>query len=142
MALTYITLGIVLVLAVLVFLIYRRMSQLEQDVKHRLDDITLSHTISDLFSKNMGSQNVYILANGVFRKAREQFKLKAKSYSEIIEEVKRTPEMEHTMREALIDFFEQVMLISYQKDQPTEEEKEELKRKVKLIMQMFQKAQR
>ncbi|RME31469.1 hypothetical protein D6789_02640 [Candidatus Woesearchaeota archaeon] len=124
--------------AVASYVLFRKLSELERRHRKTLGEISLNSKLSEIFAGNVNKENIYTLAHHLFQHAKRRYNLKAKSHDELIRELKMKENIEAQLRDALIDFFENLMLISYKKDNVSEEEKEALKNKIKIIVSHLQ----
>ena len=133
-----IVLGFTVVVTILNFylitLIYKKLSGVVGDFKSRISDMDMNSKISTMFSRGNPMKNVDELAGMLFRNVKKHFGFRARSYSELIEEVKATQKMKDEMKEPLIDFFDEIIHISYRTDVLSEEDEEDFKRKIKIII--------
>ena len=109
----------------------------ERKIKDQLEQLRTETKLSDIFSGEGKSGNVYALANNLFRTVKQRFQLEAKSYTEIVRELEHA-HMPADLREALIDFFEHMILISYKDHDVPAHERDQLKSKIRLIMKRLE----
>lgn len=124
--------------AIFAYMLYRKIEALGKHHRKVMGEMSLNSKLSELFAGNMDKENIYTLARHLFQHAKKRYNLQAKSHDELIKELKMKENIEGQLRDALVDFFENLMLISYKKDQVSEEEKEALKGKIKLIITHLQ----
>ncbi len=120
--------------AVASFFLYRKLEALGRHHRRVVGEMTLNSQLAELFSGSMNKESIYTLAHQLFQHAKKRYNLKARSHDELIKELRSKENIKEELREAMIDFFENLMLISYKKEKVSDEEKEELKRKIKLII--------
>lgn len=92
--------------------------------------------ISNVFSGSDEDKSIHDLANDLFKEAKTRYNLKAHSYSDMIKELSQIDNIEDDMRDALIDFFEHMIVISYKEEGGPhfEHEMAYLKKKLKVIV--------
>ncbi len=112
----------------------KKVSSIVGDFKNKLSDIGIDSKISTMFTDGGSMKSVDDLASLLFKNIKRHFGFKAKSYAEIIEEIKISPKIKGEMKDALTEFFEEIIHISYRKDVLTEKEEEDFKKKVKIIL--------
>lgn len=117
--------------------VVRRLWTWELKIKDQLEQLRTETKLSDIFSGQGRSENVYALANNLFRTVKQQFGLEATSYTEMVRELEHA-HVGTELREALIDFFEHMILISYKDHDVPTEERDQLKGKIRLIMKKLE----
>lgn len=132
-----ILLGLLLLFAGIIGFFVRRLWIWEIKIKEQLDQLRTETRLSDIFSGQSGSENVYALANNLFRTIKKEYKLEATSYTQIVRELEHA-HISTDLREALIDFFEHMILISYKDHEVPASEREQLKSKIRLIMKKIE----
>ncbi len=95
----------------------------------------LEETLTNL---TQNSNSIHELANQLFMNVKTVFGLKSKTYSLAIKEIEEKP-LDPKIKELLLDFFNDMILISYKDENITETEKEDLKQKIKVIMNLLEK---
>jgi hypothetical protein len=115
----------------------RRLWLWELKIKDQLEQLRTETRLADIFSGQGGSENVYALANNLFRTVKQQYKLEAKSYTQIVRELEHA-HIPTDLREALSDFFEHMILISYKDHEIAASERDQLKSKIRLIMKKIE----
>lgn len=116
----------------------RRLWKWEVTIKEQLDQLRTETKLSDIFSGNGAGENVYSLSNQLFRTLKQQFALESASYTQMVRELEHASKIPQELREALIDFFEHMILISYKDHDIPEEERDQLKSKIRLIMKRLE----
>ncbi|MFT4307892.1 MAG: hypothetical protein ACMXYM_00790 [Candidatus Woesearchaeota archaeon] len=115
----------------------RRLWVWEVKIQDQLEQLRTETRLADMFSGQGTSENVFALANNLFRTVKQQFKLEATSYTQVIRELEHA-HISTDLREALIDFFEHMVLISYKDHEVSGQEREQLKSKIRLIMKKIE----
>lgn len=124
---------------VLIFELYRKIKGLTKQMSDEFSEINMDNKLSNMFSETSSLKNVDSLTKILFNNIKERFKLRANSYSELIEEIKLDGDMPRNLKETLIEFFEEIIRISYREQTITENEKEDLRRKTKLIIKTIER---
>lgn len=108
----------------------KRIDKMELTVRN----LHMDTKISNVFSGNE-DKSIHDLANDLFKETKRRFKLQSNSYSDIITELSRLEGIEDGLRDALIDFFEHMIVISYKEEKGPhfEHEISYLKKKIKVI---------
>jgi hypothetical protein len=115
----------------------RRLWVGELKIKEQLEQVRTETRLADMFSGQGTSENVYALANNLFRTIKQQFKLEATSYTQVIRELEHA-HISSELREALIDFFEHMVLVSYKDHEVSGQERDQLKSKIRFIMKKIE----
>ncbi len=133
-----IVLGFTVIVTILNFylitVIYKKLSGVVGDFKSKMTDMDMNSKISTMFSRGNPMKNVDELASMLFKNVKKHFGFKARSYSELIEEVKATQKMNEEMKDPLIDFFNEIIHVSYRTDVLSQEDEDDFKRKIKIII--------
>ncbi|MFH1590889.1 MAG: hypothetical protein ABIC95_03090 [archaeon] len=124
--------------SVLLFVLFRRMRHDETDYHHKLSDLSISSRITTAFSKHLDPHDITQLANDLFERIKHRFNLEAHSYSELITKLQQTESIEPKLKDDLVDFFQEMILISYKEESISDKEKDEIKTKLKMILRIFQ----
>ena len=132
-----ILLGLLLLFAGIIGFFVRRLWIWELRVKEQLDQLRTETRLAEMFSGQGSSENVYALANNLFRTIKQQFRLEATSYTQIVKELEHA-HIPTDLREALMDFFEHMILISYKDHEIAASERDQLKSKIRLIMKKIE----
>ena len=132
-----ILLGLLLLFAGVLGFFVRKLWVWEVKIKDQLDQLRTETRLSEMFSGQGSSENVYALANNLFRTIKQQFKLESTSYTQMVRELEHA-QMPKELREALIDFFEHMILISYKDHEISGQERDQLKSKIRLIMKKIE----
>ena len=116
-------------------------SKVKKDIEafnNKLTDLHLDSKISDIFSESMDHESLHKLTNNLFKRIKEDFNLKANNHSELVEELKKA-DIDDDLKEALVDFFQQMIIIAYKEEEMEQSDKEALKKKIKMIIKMLNK---
>ena len=132
-----ILLGLLLLFAGIIGFFVRRLWMWELRVKEQLDQLRTETRLAEMFSGQGSSENVYALANNLFRTIKQQYRLEATSYTQIVKELEHA-HIPTDLREALMDFFEHMILISYKDHEIAASERDQLKSKIRLIMKKIE----
>ncbi len=103
---------------------------------NKLSDIHLDSKIADIFSEKMDHENLHKLTNNLFKKIKEEFNLTANNHSDLVEEL-RNADIDENLKEALIDFFQQMIIISYKEEEMEHSDRDQIKKKLKMIVKMI-----
>ncbi len=125
----------ILYLFYIVFNLKKEIKELKEEIKKYLSDLKLEETLTNL---TQNSNSIHELANNLFANVKLTFGLKSKTYSLAIKEIQEKP-LDPKIKELLLDFFNDMILISYKDENISEQEKEDLKQKIKVIMNLLEK---
>ncbi len=100
-----------------------------------LNEIEFNEKLESMLSEDIKSENIHKLASNLFTKIKMRYNLKANSFSEAIEELKRRYDIKEDFKDMIIDFFNHMVIISYKKETISTDELIELKKKIKYIIQ-------
>ncbi|MDK2849799.1 MAG: hypothetical protein PWP03_750 [Candidatus Woesearchaeota archaeon] len=100
-----------------------------------LNEIEFNEKLQSMLSEDIKSENLHKLAGNLFTKIKLKYNLKANSFSEAIEELKRRYDIPQDFRDLVIDFFNHMVIISYKKETISTDELVELKKKIRFIIQ-------
>ena len=88
--------------------------------------------------KDQDKEEFNAIVRELFERVKLKFNIKnVSSYSEMIDAVKTTPKIDSTLKKVLTDFFERVMVLEYKDNSLKVEEKLELKKELKIILERF-----
>lgn len=117
--------------------LYSKMALLSKDVKEEFSELNINSQLSSMFSQDSSNKSVDELTKKVFDSLKKKFSLEAKSYSGAIQEIKLHTAINADLKEVLVSFFEEIIRISYRAEVISEEEKDDLKNKIKLILEIL-----
>ncbi|MCK5108020.1 MAG: hypothetical protein KAQ83_04800 [Nanoarchaeota archaeon] len=121
----------------LIIKLNKKLESTESMIKQKIYDIDIDSKLNKMFS-DKSVKSVDGLAGTLFKNVRKHFNLNAHSYSELVDEIKSCPQLKNELGELLIDFFNQMIQISYKKDEVSEEEKEQIRKEIKIIIKRLQ----
>lgn len=124
--------------AVFSWFVYRKLQEMATRHHRMVSELNLNTKLADLFSGNVDHENVHTLATHLFHHAKKRYRLTANNHSEMVRELRVREDIDEKLRDAMVDFFENMMLISYKKDNLSDDEKADLKKKIKLIVDHLQ----
>lgn len=125
--------------AVLISILFKQVKKLQKDIKNELAELSMDSKLSSMFSENSSLKNIDSLTKILFNNIKQRFGLRASSYSEIIEEIKIDSNISRDLKELLIDFFDEIIRISYREQTISESEKDNLRRKTKTIIKRIER---
>ena len=118
--------------------LYKLMGNVTKEVHSHFSQLDLDNKLSNFLNDAATNRSIDELTKMVFDNLKEKFGLSGNSYSELIDEIKLHSNMSRELKELLVEFFNEVIRISYREENITDKEKEELKRKVKILLQSLQ----
>ena len=121
----------------LIIQLNKKLEQTKNQIKAKISDIDIDSRLNKMFS-DKSAKSVDSLAGILFKNVKKHFKLNAHSFSELVDEIRACPQLKNELGELLIDFFEKMIRISYKKDEMDEEEKEEIRKEIKIIAKRLQ----
>lgn len=116
--------------------LYGKVASLTKEVQGQFSEMDIDSKLSNMFSDTSTTRTVDGLTKLVFDKIKTKYGLSAKSYSSVIDEVKMHTSINIELKEVLVDFFNEVVRISYRAEEISESEKQDLKEKIKMILQI------
>ena len=132
------TLAITIVNSVFLWWIFRHVHGMTHTLQKRLMEINLERELTDIFSHDViDSQDVHKLAFTLFKRVKQQYNVKAQSYTEIANALRARGDIDKGLRDALVDFFENIIHISYREKSLGETERQDIKKKLKMIIGML-----
>ena len=114
--------------------LFDKFNSLAQDVGNQFSERDLDSKLESMFHDGSTTRTVDELTKMVFDNIKSRFSLEAKSYSAVIDEIKMSAKMATPLKELLIDFFNEIVRISYRAESISDNEQENLKNKIKLIL--------
>lgn len=135
-----ITFVIAIVNAIFMYLIYKTVVHKFAEYDRNFSEINIESELEVAFSETSQKQEGF---NEVVRELFERVKLKfgftkVSSYTDMITTLKKSTNVDLTLRKVLIDFFEQVMVLSYRNNEMSNKEKSDLRKELKIILKKFQ----
>jgi len=118
---------------------WKRMNQLElsfDKLNHEISDIVIDSKLNSAFADG-SLRNLDKLAKQIFEKTKMKFNIEAESYSEIASELNHV-NLDKGFRKILVDFFEQMIKISYRGQNLTQDETADLQKQIKTIIRSLQ----
>lgn len=126
-----------LVTSYFIWKLYKKIALLSKDVKNEFSELNINSQLSNIFSQDFNNKSIDELTKKVFDSLKKKFNLESKSYSAVVQEIKLHTAINSDLKEVLISFFEEIIRISYRAEVISEEEKEDLKNKIKLILKIL-----
>jgi len=128
-----------LVNAYFLWVLFDKISKLTKTVDDRFSELDLDNQLNSMFSEESSGKNIDNLTKMVFENVKSKFDLRARSYNEILSEIKGSKNISLELKELLDDFFSEVIRISYRAESITDFEKNTLRQKIKLIFRILHK---
>lgn len=119
--------------AYLILKLHKEIEEIKSSVVKKVDDLNMETKLKDFFEEQ-GSEDLHKLTAKLFDNVKSKFKFKASSYSELINEIKRCPQLQGELGEILIDFFGKVNRLFYMKGGISNDEKDQLKKETRVII--------
>lgn len=119
--------------------LWRFQKKIRVEVEHftnKLTDMHLDSKIADIFSENLDHENLHKLTNNLFNRIKEEFNLTSKNHSDLVEELRKA-NIDEELKETLIDFFQQMIIISYKEESMEHSDRDQIKKKLKMIIKML-----
>jgi hypothetical protein len=123
--------------AYFIWKLYTRIHSVQEEVGSHFSEIDIDNKISAMFTGS-STKTVDGLSKIVFKQLKDKFDIRARSYAELIEEIKLNPTINLELKESLISFFQEIIRISYREENVDETERETLKLKIKSILRKLQ----
>lgn len=120
-----------------VWKLYGKVALLSRNTSGQFSEMNLNSKLSTMFSEGASNNTVDDLTKMVFDNIKKTYHLESKSYSTVISEIRMHDNINGDLKEVLISFFEEIIRISYRAEVISESEKEDLKNKVKLILEIL-----
>lgn len=117
---------------------YDRQKELIKEVGSKFSEINIDNKLSSMFSENGSSRSIDNLTKSLFTSIKKKYDIHSVSYTDFIEDVKRHGTMSDKLKDVLIDFFTEVIHISYRDQTISENEKNDLREKIKIIIKATQ----
>lgn len=120
---------------------WKRLNQLEDSfdkLSHEISDVVIDNKLNSAFADG-SLHNLDKLAKQIFVKTKMKFNIEADSYAEIANELQHV-NMDKNFRKVLIDFFDQMIKISYRGQNLTKSEVNELQKTIRTIIISLQRA--
>ncbi|MGM5480085.1 MAG: hypothetical protein ACQESC_01360 [Nanobdellota archaeon] len=117
--------------------LHKKIIKLTNAVGNKFSEFDIEKRLSGSF--NGENNKLDDVTRTIFYKLKKKFQLNANSYFQILDEIKNTPQIDKNMKELLINFFNQIINISYRDAEVPLEKEEELKQKTKVIINFLQK---
>lgn len=124
------------------YFFWRRMNHLEDlfdKLNHEISDIIIDSKLNSAFADG-SLHNLDKLAKQVFEKTKMKFNIEADSYSEMAIEL-NSVNMNKEFKKVLIDFFEQMIKISYRGQALSPDETNDLQKQIRIIIRSLQRIQ-
>ena len=131
--------AISLVNAIFLYLLYKTVTHKFADYDHKFSQMKIENELELAMSEqDQDKKEFNIIVRELFERVKIKFNLtKVSSYSEMVEEIKVSPKIDSTLKKVLIDFFERVMVLEYKDNSLKADEKSELKKELKIILERF-----
>ncbi|MBN1175384.1 hypothetical protein JXA48_01950 [Candidatus Woesearchaeota archaeon] len=120
---------------------WKRMNQLEESfdkLSHEISDVVIDNKLNNAFADG-SLHNLDKLAKQIFEKTKMKFNIEADSFAEIANELNHV-NMDKNFRKILMDFFEDMIKISYRGQDLNKEEISELQKRIRTIILSLQRA--
>ena len=123
--------------AYFIYKLYSRMDNVSKEIGSHFSEMNIDNKITAMFSGS-STKTVDGLSKIVFNQLKEKFDIRARSYAELIDEIKLNPTISLELKETLISFFQDIIRVSYKDEAVDDTEKDMLKMKIKTILQKLQ----
>jgi len=121
------------------WMLNKKIHRMFNELKKYETEIDLDSQLSDIFSEN-NQKKSYELGHKMMNYLKRKFKLHSNSYSDMIEEVKKKKDMDDALKEYLVDLFQDMIIISYKTDLISKDERDNLKKKIKMVIKRIESA--
>jgi len=119
--------------------LYKQSNASVTQMKGAVGELLMDNKLYAAFEEKDLAKNIETLALVVFRKVKERFHLKAESYAEVVQEIDKSRDVPEDIRELLIDFFNEMIRITYRDEaELSHDEKVDLRKKIKVILKAVQ----
>ena len=116
---------------------HKHVEEVTREIGAKFSDMDIDKKLSGALSKH-STQSIDEVAKTLFKKINEKYTLSAKSYFELVENIKNNPKIEKEKRELYEDFFNDIIHISYRDVELSGNKREELKQKTKVIIRTLE----
>ena len=137
---TIIILGFGLVIIIegaILYTLRKDYQQFKRDTQLLLQEYMLERKLNNLIQHGE-EDSLHTLAHDLVAHVKKKFKLKAKTYSTLIEELRQRYDIDEDIKNLLLDFFHEMIIINYKNDNLDREEKERVKEKIKLLLNVLE----
>ena len=93
--------------AYLILRINKELEDLRESITKKVDTISIENKLKDVY-EGEDLEDLHKLSSKIFDKVKSNFNLKASSYSELVEEIKKNPRLQGDLGELLTDFFTKI----------------------------------
>jgi len=123
---------------IFLWLLYRDVLQKMSEYDKKLAEMQLETNITEAFTTDDTShEDLNKLANKLFADVKKTFGLEGNTFSEFVELLKTRQVKNPKLKEALIHFFDKIIIYSYRDVSISETDRDQLKQEYKLIQQMI-----
>ncbi len=134
-----VVLAVLVVYAVFIYMFIQRLKKINNTLNKFSSEHDLEAQLMDIFSGELDTSKIQSFANRLFNYAKKTYHLKANSYSQIIDEIKSSQHMDEEIKSSFLDFFEEIIAVLYKNTSSlSEEEKHDLRKKVKVIVRSIE----
>ena len=126
--------GITLVNSIAIIIINRRIKNVTKYFIDKIHELTVNNQLTDIISNDTNEhEDINKLATDLLKKIKRIYRLKSETYSDVINELRNSRSIEKDLQTALIDFFNEIIIISYKDEEMNSNHKEILKSKLRFI---------
>lgn len=132
------TLVITLANSFFIWWIYRHLHKVTTGFHKKLTEFNMEHELNEAFSHDtIDGEDIHKLAFDLFKRVKQLYSIKAHSYSEMAAQLKARGDIQNNLRDAMVDFFQNIIHISYRQHSLSEVDREDIKKKIKMILTML-----
>ncbi len=125
--------------AYFIWRLYQQSASSVSQMKGAVGELLMDNKLYSAFEEKDVAKSIESLALVVFKRVKERFKFKAESYAEIVTEIDKSRDVPDQIRELLIDFFNEMIKITYKDDNElSADQKVDLRKKIKVILKAVQ----
>jgi len=122
----------------LIWKIFQHLGRTEEAFRQKIRDLDIDSKLTSAFSSGKSVKSVDVLANTLFHNVKDHFHFGAHSYTELIDEIRASPKITAELKDSLTDFFNEMIRLSYMQESIGEDEKVQLRKKIKVILRKIQ----
>ncbi len=130
--------GVILIEGILLYRLSHDYYQFKRETSMLLQEYTLERKLNTMIEHGE-EDSLHQLAHELVAHVKRKFKLKAKTYSALSDELRQRYDIDEDIRNLLLDFFHEMIVINYKNDNLDREEKERVKEKIRLLLEVLER---
>ena len=122
---------VLIINSIYIWILNKRIKNVTKYLLNKIHDISVDNQVSEIISNDTNEhKDITVLGDELFKKIKKTYRLKSTTFNDITKELKQSTNIEKDLKEAIIEFFNEMVIISYKDEILDDSHKEMLKSKL------------